>query len=62
VSTARNRQKYLQECTPGYYNGEGHVSPQVARNGAYSGGWFKYQQILSEWRESGELPGMEVRA
>jgi cyclohexanone monooxygenase len=62
LSTARNRARFLQECTPGYYNGEGHVSPQVARNGAYSGGWFKYQQILAEWRASGELPGMEVRA
>jgi cation diffusion facilitator CzcD-associated flavoprotein CzcO len=61
LSTARNRAWFLQECTPGYYNGEGHVSPQVARNGAYSGGWFKYQQILAEWRDSGELPGMEVR-
>ena len=32
------RQKFLEECTPGYYNNEGKPSALAARNGFYGGG------------------------
>src|SRR5665213_1568483 len=35
MGLAVNRIKFLQECTPGYYNNEGKPSPLVMRNGSY---------------------------
>jgi cation diffusion facilitator CzcD-associated flavoprotein CzcO len=56
------RRKFQQECTPGYYNDEGHVSTLRARNGAYGAGWATFQQELGEWRAEGSMPGMELKS
>jgi cyclohexanone monooxygenase len=54
------RAKYQEECTPGYYNAEGQVSPVRARNGAYGAGWAAFQKELEAWRGAGSLPGMDL--
>ncbi|HEY2069449.1 MAG TPA: NAD(P)/FAD-dependent oxidoreductase, partial [Rhizomicrobium sp.] len=35
INSALQRQRFLEECTPGYYNNEGKPSPLAARNGSY---------------------------
>ncbi len=60
VSSAILRQKFQEDCTPGYYNNEGKPSALAARNGPYGGGPIAFVKILEEWRESGQMAGLEV--
>lgn len=59
---ARLGERFFQECTPGYYNGEGKPD---RKNGlianSYGGGPIEFFKLLKEWRDTGELPGLELR-
>ncbi|MDI1477686.1 NAD(P)/FAD-dependent oxidoreductase [Polyangium sp. y55x31] len=48
------------ECTPGYYNNEGHLSPNLVRFAAYAGGPLEFFEILHNWRKADDLAGLEV--
>ena len=51
--------EFAENCTPGYYNGEGDVSPTARQDGFYFGDDpHEFIRILEAWRESGDLPGM----
>ena len=56
-----NRQKFLEECTPGYYNNEGKPSPLAASYASYGAGSMAFFEVLRDWREKGEFDGLEVR-
>lgn len=60
VSTAASRMKFLQECTPGYYNDEGQVTDRIVRGGGYRSSWADFQKLMEDWRAN-EMPGMELR-
>jgi cyclohexanone monooxygenase len=59
-SLAILRQKFFEECTPGYYNNEGKLSPRAARNGPYGAGPIAFVKILEDWRADGGLKGLEL--
>ena len=52
--------RYLEECTPGYYNNEGQPSEAAIRNGFYGAGSVAFIKILEDWRAKGDLPGLEL--
>ncbi|MFT3811225.1 MAG: NAD(P)/FAD-dependent oxidoreductase [Micropepsaceae bacterium] len=54
------RQKFQEECTPGYYNNEGKPNPLAIRNGPYGKGPIAYVKVLEEWRAEGGLSGLEL--
>ena len=54
------RQRFLEECTPGYYNNEGNVQAMSARNGSYGAGPVAFVQVLEDWRAEGDLKGLEL--
>jgi cyclohexanone monooxygenase len=60
LQQATTRADFLESCTPGYYNNEGKTSELSTQNGFYGGGSIDFFKILSAWRESGELDGLEV--
>jgi len=60
VSSAILRQRFQEECTPGYYNNEGKPSALAARNGSYGGGPIAFVKILEDWRAQGDLAGLEL--
>jgi cyclohexanone monooxygenase len=60
ISSAILRQKFQEECTPGYYNNEGKPSALAARNGAFGGGPIAFVKILEGWRADGALAGLEI--
>jgi len=60
ISTAILRQKFQEDCTPGYYNNEGKPSALAARNGAFGAGPIAFVKILEDWRAAGDLAGLEV--
>jgi cation diffusion facilitator CzcD-associated flavoprotein CzcO len=45
--------KFLQECTPGYFNNEGQAEGPYGRTRFFGGGPIQYIQLLEEWRSSG---------
>lgn len=60
--------EFQRECTPSYFNNEGEA--QVDGDGkqklrwylgeAYGPGWDAFQNMMQEWRDKGELEGMET--
>jgi len=60
VSKAQMREKFLAECTPGYYNNEGQIAARARQNSFYGGGSMEYFSILKDWREAGGLEGLEI--
>jgi cation diffusion facilitator CzcD-associated flavoprotein CzcO len=54
------RQKFLEECTPGYYNNEGRVQAMAARNASYGAGPVAFAKVLEDWRAEGSLNGLEL--
>ena len=54
------RVKFLEECTPGYYNNEGKAGERAAQNAPYGGGSVEYFEILDKWRTAGEMEGLEL--
>ncbi len=61
VRSAIIGKKFQEECTPGYYNGEGQPSGLAARNGSYGAGPNAFVKILEDWRAAGDLPGLELQ-
>jgi hypothetical protein len=57
----------LAGCTPSYINGEGAVDKmsmeekmKSARGGTFGKGIAAYVREIEEWRERGDLSGLEV--
>ena len=62
ISSAMMRQKFFEECTPGYYNNEGKPNALAARNGPYGAGPVAFVKLLEDWRAAGDLAGLELDA
>ncbi|MBI1329343.1 MAG: NAD(P)-binding protein [Alphaproteobacteria bacterium] len=60
ISLAVMRQRFLEECTPGYYNNEGKPSERASQNGPYGAGPIAFVKVLEDWRAEGSLKGLEL--
>ena len=60
LDLAVDRRKFLEECTPGYYNSEGKISPLAASYAPYGAGSLAYFQVLENWRCRGDMQGMTL--
>ncbi len=60
ISKAGRARSFLEKCTPGYYNNEGKPGERADQDGFYGGGSPEFFRILKEWRERGNLDGMEL--
>jgi cyclohexanone monooxygenase len=58
---AIQRRKFLEECTPGYYNNEGKVAELSEQNGWYGAGPIAFVKVLEDWRAEGALSGLEQK-
>ena len=54
--------RFLQACTPGYYNNEGHFGEGSGSLGAggYAPGINAFNALMAEWRAKGDLEGLEL--
>ncbi len=53
----------MAACTPSRINLEGHPEAMNPRNGNYGrglGDYFGYRQLLEEWLDAGDCPGLEL--
>ncbi len=54
-SKAINNRSFLEACTPGYYNNEGHIGEGEGFIGAsYGGGPVEFHEMVKKWREEGK--------
>ena len=61
IDKARLGAKFRAECTPGYYNNEGVAdNPNGFFSANYGAGPVRFFEILSDWREQGDLEGCTV--
>ncbi len=60
LDAAINRMDFLESCTPGYYNNEGHPNQRAFRDGPYGGGAIAFVQMWEAWRAAGDLEGLEL--
>jgi cyclohexanone monooxygenase len=59
--SARTDHQFQLDCTPGYYNNEGKPGEGDGWfGGSYGGGAEAYFQLLRDWREAGDLKGLEL--
>ena len=54
-----NNRAFFEACTPGYYNNEGTLRTGLGA-GTYTPGINAFNAMLQEWREQGEMKGLEV--
>lgn len=58
---ARLGAKFYAECTPGYYNNEGRPGEGDGfLSGQYGGGSVEFFELLKQWRQHGELKGLDL--
>ncbi len=60
IDLSRMSLDFLESCTPGYYNNEGHPAQRSARNGFYGGGSPAFIRLLEDWRAQGGLAGLDL--
>ncbi|MCE3550858.1 NAD(P)/FAD-dependent oxidoreductase [Pseudonocardia sp. RS11V-5] len=53
---------FLEQCTPGYYNNEGGGTGGIrpATGERYGRGFYEFDRLLREWRDAGDLAGIEL--
>lgn len=53
--------EFQLECTPSYYTNEGQVKAPWALLRAYGPGWDAFMKLLQDWRDAGDMEGLEQR-
>ena len=61
IHVYRDQAAFNAACTPGYYNFEGNTSLLVAQNSSYGRGPIRYFKRLKDWRDEGNMVGLEFR-
>jgi cation diffusion facilitator CzcD-associated flavoprotein CzcO len=49
---------FQSECTPSYFNNEGEKKPKWALFRVWGLGWRNFQEMVSAWRDKGDLEGL----
>jgi cyclohexanone monooxygenase len=60
LALSQNNIKFLEACTPGYYNNEGRPAARSVQGGSYGAGPVAFVRVLEKWRDEGELRGLEL--
>ncbi len=61
--TAIDNSAFDSQCTPGYYNNEGGGGGEGIRSHLgepYGPGFYAFGELLSEWRNKGDLDGLDL--
>jgi cyclohexanone monooxygenase len=61
--TAVDTSAFDQTCTPGYYNNEGGGGGEGIRThlgDPYGPGFYVFDELLEDWRDKGDLDGLEL--
>ena len=61
ADNARNIRAFQEQCTPGYYNNEGHPTDVGFVASSYGKGPMPFFALLAEWRAAGDFAGLDLR-
>jgi len=61
ISLARMNEKFLADCTPGYYNNEGKPTDRSQQNTSYGAGPVAFFKLLEDWRAEGMMSGLQLK-
>ena len=56
--TEVSNESFLRDCTPGYYNNEGGKVIRSHLGEIYGPGFYAYDDLLTQWRDSGKMEGL----
>lgn len=59
IEKARQTEAFQEQCTPGYYNNEGHVN-RLRQNTFYGGGPIEFFDLMKKWRSNTKLAGLDI--
>ena len=59
IEKARKTESFQEQCTPGYYNNEGHVN-RLRQNTFYGGGPIEFFDLMKKWRSNFKLTGLDL--
>lgn len=67
-SVAVDTTDFIRECTPGYFNNDGQevadrtgqLRPRSYTGELYGLGYYAFEQLLHDWRETGDLSGIAI--
>ena len=59
IEKARQTEAFQEQCTPGYYNNEGHVN-RLRQNTFYGGGPIEFFDLMKKWRSDAKLTGLDI--
>ncbi|MGB2238846.1 MAG: flavin-containing monooxygenase, partial [Pseudomonadales bacterium] len=59
IEKSRLTADFQSQCTPGYYNNEGHVNVKP-QNSTYGGGPIEFFALMKKWRSNNKLEGLEL--
>jgi cyclohexanone monooxygenase len=62
ADAARDVRSFQEQCTPGYYNNEGHPGGDGFLVSSYGKGPLPFFALLAAWRQSGQFEGLELRS
>ncbi|HIE65043.1 MAG TPA: NAD(P)/FAD-dependent oxidoreductase [Pseudomonadales bacterium] len=60
IGLARSNEKFLADCTPGYYNNEGKPQARALQDTNYGAGSEAFFKLIKTWRDEGTLEGLDV--
>jgi cation diffusion facilitator CzcD-associated flavoprotein CzcO len=61
IEKAGSTLEFSRDCTPGYYNNEGHPTEASRQNGFYMGGPTEFAKVLEDWRADGRFSDLDPR-
>jgi cation diffusion facilitator CzcD-associated flavoprotein CzcO len=59
--TAYDASAFSRECTPSYFNAESQEKLRSYAGEVYGPGWYAYETLLQNWRDEGQLDGLETQ-
>ncbi|KAF2436542.1 putative monooxygenase [Tothia fuscella] len=60
VEGSKAMRSYFINCTPSYFNNEGHLSDDSSSSAIYAGGATAWAKLLEDWRAQGDMKGLEL--
>lgn len=60
LATQRTTDDFLNVCPPSYFSNEGASSHAWNLFRQWAGGWDDFMRLLAEWRQNGQLEGIEL--
>ncbi len=60
-ATTIDQTDFLNACPPSYFNNDGAKEHKWGLFRPWGAGWHDFQRFLAEWREAGDMKGLELR-